>query len=98
MRQSRYLNVILTVNAVLLAGLLYTQVVNEPLFATEANAQSRTKQAKPADAMMATNTQQRAAIDEALRDQVAAVEKMAKLLQSGKVRVEVTNVGDFRKE
>ena len=33
MRQSRYLNVILTVNAVLLAGLLWTQVVDRPMLA-----------------------------------------------------------------
>ena len=43
MRQGTYLNVILTVNAVLLAGLVWTQVADTPLLAETASAQSRSR-------------------------------------------------------
>ena len=40
MRQGSYLNVILTVNAVLLAGVLWTHVAGTPVLNSTANAQS----------------------------------------------------------
>src|SRR5258705_12410787 len=39
-RQGTYLNVILTANAILLTGLLWSQVAGHPLLAAEASAQS----------------------------------------------------------
>ena len=96
MRQSRYLNVILTVNAVLLAGLLWTQLAGQPLLTSEAAAQSRSRYAKPATP--AVNTQQRFDIDRALDNQIKAVQKIERLLQSGKIRVEVSNLREIRLE
>ncbi len=47
MRQLKYLNMILTVNALLLAGLLWTTVTGGPSFVPEAMAQSRSSLGPP---------------------------------------------------
>ncbi len=88
MRQSRYLNVILTVNAVLLGGLLWTNVADQPLFVNEAVAQSR-DYAPPNSADL-----RKKQLDE-VRAMRAATDAMYKLIKTGKFKVEVTNLADF---
>ena len=56
MRQTRYLNVILTVNALLLAALLWTAIAGQPLLVNEASAQVRTRYSTPPTIPTATPT------------------------------------------
>ena len=89
MRQSRYLNVILTVNAVLLSGLLWTQVAERPMLAAEATAQSRNTATPPNSAEL-----RKRQLDEtkALR---RSVDELTKLVKSGNIKVKVTNLSDI---
>ena len=91
MRQGTYLNVILTVNAVLLTGVVWTQVVNTPLLSGQAAAQS----GGSGGSGIPNAADQRQKQIEALRDLKASVDATNKLLSSGKVKVEVANVEAF---
>lgn len=91
MRQGTYLNVILTANAVLLAALLWTQVVSGPVFEQSANAQSKEGVGVPNAA------EQRQKMLEALRDIKASVDSTNKTIQGGKLKVEVSNLDQARK-
>jgi hypothetical protein len=91
MRHTRYLNVILTVNAILLAALVWTQVAGSPLLAEQAAAQK-----DRAGGGMATAGAQRLRMVEALKDVQRSVEASKRLLESGKVRVQVTNLDEIR--
>ncbi len=92
MNASKYLNGILTVNAILLAGLLWTQIANRPLLADEATAQVRS--GKPGTTF-ASATQQRADMVRALKDMEKAIESSTKMMQSGKLKVQVTNLDEI---
>jgi len=86
MRQGSYLNVILTVNAVLLAGVLWTHVAGTPVLNSTANAQSAGGTGIPNAA------DQRQKQIEALRELKVSVDATNKLLTSGKLKVEVSNI------
>jgi hypothetical protein len=99
MRERKYLNVILTVNAVLLACLLWTQVASEPVFEETATAepQSRSRRqerTRPIGALP-NATEQRLEIVRALREMKRAIDAQGELLESGKVKVEVTNLDEI---
>lgn len=91
MRQGTYLNVILTVNAVLLAGLLWTHVASAPVFEQSASAQSKEGVGVPNAA------DQRQKMIETLRDLKASVDATNKVIQGGKLKVEVSNLDQARK-
>jgi hypothetical protein len=93
MRRATYLNVVLTINAVLLAALLWSAVAGRPLFSTEAAAQSRTRYAEVPNVPNAG--EQRAEMVAALKDLKQSVEATNRLLSSG-VRVVVTNPDEIR--
>ena len=90
MPRTRYLNVVLTANAVLLSALLWTQIADRPLLADAAQAQSSRQYAPPNSAQLMKKT-----LDEiaSMKKQLDAIDKT---LKSGKVRVEVTNLGDIQ--
>jgi hypothetical protein len=88
-RRAVYLNTILTVNAVLLTALLWTQVSDRPLFADDASAQPSRRQGIPNAA------EQRMRMVNGLDDLRQSVDGMSQLLESGKVRVEVTNLDEI---
>jgi hypothetical protein len=90
MRQSTYLNVILTVNAGLLAAVVWTQLADRPLLAQDAVAQS-VSQTAPASGVTTSADRQQKMI-ELLRDMNLKVEALTSTLQSGKLKVEVTNL------
>ena len=92
MRQSKYLNVILTVNAVLLAGLLWTQVVGRTWLSSEAHAQSSQGSG------FVNAAEQRQRMIEALNDIKGSVEATRKVVESGKMKVEVTNIDKVKGE
>jgi len=102
MWQGKYLNVILTVNAVLLAGLLWTQVAEQPVLAETAVAQSRSKPSadgKYKGSYYKPNAaQQRADQMKILEAIQKSVEAQTKLLSSGKVKVEVMNLDEIKIE
>ncbi|MHC5026981.1 MAG: hypothetical protein ACYTGR_09520 [Planctomycetota bacterium] len=92
MRSRRFLNVILSLNAILLAGLLWASLAGRPIFASQAVAQVRSK-----PAMMAPNAaDQRATMIREMRNMQHAVDGMSKLLESGRVKVSVTNLAEAR--
>ena len=93
MRQGTYLNVILTVNAVLLGGLLWTHVASSPILEQSATAQVGAKDG----AGVPNAADQRQKMIEALRDIKASVDSTKKLVESGKLKVEVTNFDQARK-
>lgn len=85
MRHMKYLNVILTVNAVLLAGLLWTQVMGGLPMASQAHAQS-------APSTFVNAAEQRQRMIEALHEIKGSVDATRKVVESGKMKVEVTNI------
>ncbi|MDY7108374.1 MAG: hypothetical protein SYC29_07025 [Planctomycetota bacterium] len=96
MRRGTYLNVILTVNAVLLTGLLWTQLADRPLLETEAAAQSRTK--TPAPPAPPNAAEQRAKMIKTLNGLKQSVDAQRKLMESGKLKVTVTNLDEIELE
>lgn len=90
MRQSTYLNVILTANAVLLTGILWTQLADRPTLATTALAQSQPPGSGGVGIPNAAAQRQR--MIESLHEIKGSIEATRQLLQSGKVKVEVSNV------
>jgi acetamidase/formamidase len=95
MRQSKYLNVILTVNAVLLAGLLWTQIASAPVLAQDAVAQVRATRAVPT---IPNAAEQRKKMIDALQEIRQSADATKQLLESGQVKVQVTNLDDIRIE
>jgi hypothetical protein len=92
MRQGTYLNVILTVNAILLGSLVWTQVAGRPVLEQTVAAQGSKEGVGVPNA-----ADQRQKMIEALRDMKASLDGTTKLLQSGKMRVEVTNLNEIKK-
>jgi len=90
MKSRRYLNVILTVNAALLAGVLWTQVVCHPVLETTANALDDTR-AEPPNA-----AEQRLKMIERLEQLKRATDATYMLLKNGEVKVRVTNAAEMR--
>jgi hypothetical protein len=87
MRQGTYLNVILTVNAVLLAGVVWAHVAGTPVLSSTAIAQSA-----GGGTGIPNAADQRQKQIEAIRDLKASVDATNKLLTSGKLKVEVSNI------
>ncbi|MBT8485401.1 MAG: hypothetical protein HKO59_06100 [Phycisphaerales bacterium] len=102
MRQGNYLNGILTVNALLLAGLLWTQVADAPALAADAVAGPPVRNPLDAGAQRqrmidSINTMNRS-LDGSLRELTRTVGKMNQTLTSGRLRVEVSNSHEIRGE
>jgi hypothetical protein len=91
MRQGKYLNIILTINAVLLTVLIWTQVADQPLFSGSAQAQAQR------DAPLNAGAQRQKMI-ELLTEMKREAEKTRKLLESGNTNVKVTNLHEIRAE
>ena len=87
MRQSRYLNVILTVNALLLTGLLWTQWSSGSGLAQSASAQTQQN-------LGVSSAEQRVRMVENLDRLQQSMTSMQQLLESGKIKVQVTNLKD----
>lgn len=92
MRQQKYMNVMLTVNAILLAALVWTQVADQPLLAGTAEAQVRTD---PVEPRFPNAAQQRAEMTRALKALTSAVDAQTAYMKSGAMKVEVTNLSEL---
>lgn len=90
MRQSTYLNGILTVNAVLLAGLLWTQVAEQPLLAQSAVAQTEGSNIRIPNA-----ASQRKQMIDALLDVRHSVDATRRSIEAGKFEVRVSNLDEI---
>ncbi|MCA9285090.1 MAG: hypothetical protein KDA22_07755 [Phycisphaerales bacterium] len=111
MRQTALLNCLLATNAVLLGGLLWTQVAEQPFAASaEAAPQSRPTSSRAPTDVVDTNMSggvpnaglQRLEILKELQRlravtevQARALESLGKAIGSGKIKVEVSNIDDF---
>ncbi len=96
--QLRYLNAILTVVALLLGVLVWSQVSSQPIFATEAAAQSRTIRNSSATKGIPDAALQREKMILGVEKMTKAVEALSKDLDAGKVKVEVTNLDEIKIE
>ena len=76
--QLRYLNTILTVLAVLLGVLVWTQVASTPMFAEQADAQSRTTRHSAAEIGIPNAAQQRDKMVKAMEKMTKAVDALSK--------------------
>jgi hypothetical protein len=94
MRKRNYLNAIMTVNAVLLGGLLWTQVAATPLFASRATAQSRSKLSGNPVPTVPNAAKARNLTNQLLRELRSTLDTTNRLLQSGNVKIEVTNLDE----
>jgi hypothetical protein len=94
MRQSTYLNVILTVNAGLLSAVLWTQLSGVSVFSGTAAAQSTG--APNSGVGIPNSADQRNRMIEALNDLKSSMDGTRKLLESGRVKVEVTNLDKIK--
>ena len=92
MRQGNYLNVVLSVIAVLLAALLWTQIASSSVFTRTANAQSPRSPGVPDAA------HQRDTMIQEMREVRTAVDSMRKAVEGGALRVEVMNLDEIRIE
>ena len=96
MRRTSYLNGILTANAVLLAGLLWTQIAGQPLLSSTAAAQNRTP-ARPVPTIP-NAAKQRNEIVAAIHELRRTTEETMRLIRSGRIKVEVTNLDEIKIE
>jgi hypothetical protein len=89
-RSSRYLNVILTVNAVLLSALVYTQLAAGPAWSSSAWAQT------PPDGGIPNAAAQRQQAIEEMKGIRASVDAMRKSIEGGKMKVAIGNVDEIK--
>lgn len=89
MRHRTYLNVILTVNAALLAALVWVQIADQPILAGNAWAQR-------GPATMPNAAEQRLRMIHMLEQINKAMTDTRDLLKAGKARVEVTNLDTLK--
>lgn len=100
MKAQRYMNAMLTINALLLAALLWVLVVERPLLASEADAREpdlveKHTSGKQKAPVFANSTGQRQEIIKQLKLLNASLDRQADMLESGKMKVEVTNLDDI---
>lgn len=95
MRRDTYLNVILTVNAILLTVLVWTQLAGGPVLGSAATAHAQS----PGDGTGIPNAAgQRQHMIEMLGQMNKNLEATRKMLDSGRIRVQVTNLNEIRLE
>jgi hypothetical protein len=95
MRQGTYLNIILTVNAALLTGLLWGQLAGRASLETQASAQGVPLPAGQS-AIPVTSADQRQRQIELMRDIKLAVDDLKKSVMTGTMKVEVSNIDQLK--
>lgn len=102
MNAQRYTNVLLTINALLLAALLWVLVVERPIFAGEAEARvvksplvDKHVSGKQKAPVFANATGQRQEIIAQLKLLNAGLARQQSMLESGRMKVEVTNLDEI---
>jgi hypothetical protein len=88
MKREQYLNVILTINALLLASLIWTQVADQPVLATTVEAQS----ARNPPVRVPNAAEQRKRIADEILSLKKTLEATQKMLETTTLKVEVTNL------
>lgn len=95
MRRGRYLNFILTVNAVLLTALVWTQLVGGPVLSSGGAAQAQVGRDVPGIPNAAS---QRHRMIELMTEMNRNMGANHKLLDDGRLRVRVTNLDEIQRE
>ena len=96
MTQIKYLNVILTVNAMLLAALLWSQLSEQPVLSLPAMAQSAAGGVNADDPGIPNAGTQRQKIVEAIQRLEGKVEATNRLLSGGRLKVQVANLAELQ--
>jgi hypothetical protein len=95
MRQTTYLNVILTCNAMLLSGVLWTQLAGRSLMTQSAEAQSTEAAGIPG---IPNAGGQREQMIRELQAMNVSLSAAIRTIEGGRTRVEVTNLGEIKLE
>ena len=90
MRQMKYLNVLLTINAVLMTAVLWTQIVAAPSLSPSAHAQ------RPASDGVPNAGMQRQQMIEELRALRSSVESTRSFMEGGALKVQVSNLDELK--
>ena len=94
MGRASYHNGVLTANAVLHAGLLWTQIAGQPLLSSPAAAQNITP-ARPVPTIP-NAAKQRNEIFESIHELRRTTQESMRMFRSGQVKVEVTNLDEIK--
>jgi hypothetical protein len=92
MRRATYLNGILTVNAVLLGALAWSQIAQQPLLASDALAAQTGNDSPFGETGIPNAAQQRQKTLEAIEDLNKNVEAIRQLVAGGNLKVQVSNL------
>lgn len=87
----RYLNTILSINAVLLAGLLWTQIAGTSLLDSPAHAQA----SNPPEQTFANPIKQRKEMIDILRATRSSIDSLKKKIDDAEFKVQVTNFDEL---
>lgn len=93
-KQNRCLNTLLSINALLLGGVLWTQLADSPLLDRSADAQMRT--AIAGEPGIPNAAQQREKMIQTMLDMKKSVDSLTKTLESGDLNVEVSNLDEVK--
>lgn len=93
MRQRRYLNVILTVNAALLTVLVWNGLSGQPVLSNDAHAQT---QGTGVGDGVPNAGKQRQYILEAIREIRTELRTMEAMMASGEMKVQVANIEELK--
>jgi hypothetical protein len=91
MRQGKYLNVILTVNAALVSTLVWMQLVGGGPLSPSANAQN-----PPLETGIPNAGSQRQRMIEEMQGMRASLDAMRKQLDGGKLKVTIANIDEIK--
>jgi hypothetical protein len=103
MNHPKYLNAILTVNALLLGGLLWTQIADRSLLSSEAQAQAKLEREpgtnrERAQPLFPNSTAFSNEMLSSQRQIVHSLEALRLMLVSGRLQVEVSNLDEIEVE
>ncbi len=88
MKREQYLNVILTINALLLASMIWIQIAEQPVLAGPAVAQDGRRN----PIRVPNAAEQRKRIADEVQTLNRTLEATRKMIESGVIKVEVTNL------
>jgi hypothetical protein len=92
MRQMKYLNVLLTVNAVLMTAVLWTQLADQPLLSSPAHAQ---RPPGAGEGVPNAGSQRQQMIEE-IRGLRSTLEATKSFMEGGALKVQVTNLEELK--
>lgn len=94
-KQNRCLNTLLSMNALLLGGVLWTQLADRPMLDSSADAQMRAANTAN-NGGIPDAAQQRENMIQTILEMKKSVDSLTKTLESGDLKVEVSNLDEVK--